>query len=380
MKPSRYLQKASSASLRTISVPNKSSGQSRLHNPSNIFVTKFPGTRSIELTAPSTGNLLKPDVTSKISHFIDMYQNNNTIAAIFFVSKGMDDFSIGFEQDMTLESLKKAHELSSKISESKTCTLSVYNGNVRASPYGVFAASKYRLGYFNTRLTIPELREKNNFPFGGVAYRLVSSCPEGLVMARYLGLTGKGLGIDSLLSLGWISHLVEPDPQISFADALIKTRPESLETKKWQGDLVDAGLIDELFEAMGPNVDIEIDINDPILNSLAAPLQPIDYLPADPSLCDDTFLNEYASLDYCFQIDSLIECEKRLKKFVSNDGKDNWAKQAINAIKGIDAAKFKSWLDLTRLAKSKGNIHDVFKYEIDNFEVSFMSLTFLPVI
>ena len=354
---------------RIINIPIQSSQLNKSNIGSDIFVTKYPGSRIIEFMSSKNGNVLKTNNMIKISNLIDTYQDSVAVAAVFFASQDNKVFSEGFGQSYSVNTLQHAHNLSLKIRSSNRVTLAVYNGKLKASPFGVFATSKFRLGHSDTTFTISELQEKNNFPFGGFAYHITKGCPEGLTIARYLGLSGKGLGIDALLATGMITHLVEHDPQTTIADSLVMTRPNNLETKRWQGDLVDKDLIEDMLESMGPHIDVDIDENDPLLDNFLVPLQPLDDVESDSNLCDDDLISHSASIDYCLQEDSLLECEKRLKKFVPQDGSDNWATNAIHGLQSLDVTKLESWFKLTRFAHSSEKLDNVLEYEIQNYEV-----------
>jgi enoyl-CoA hydratase/carnithine racemase len=333
-------------STRQHKLPSKTS----LVANAEVFVSKYPGSRVVELAASHTGNYLKSSAIVKILDHVNSYEKNNAVSVVLFASQARDLFSSGLQTPIDPLALKNIYDLSTQIQSMGPSSVAVYDGQVYATPYSLFAPSSYRIASSKAEFSIPELLMKDNYPLGGVSYHLVRGSAHGLALARYLALTGKAVGVDTMHAMGLISHIVEDDPQTSICDALARTRPDSFESKIEQGELIDRQTLADILESM--HVSSDIDITDEEIEDRAflTPLQPLD-IPWDNNSTDREIFSSSASIDYCFGADdSLSECEKRLQKFVNKDGSMNWASHAMQGLQSINAAKVESWFRLTRIA------------------------------
>ena len=265
----------------------------RIPCQNEIFISKYPGSRVIELAKPEIGNPLTLTTITQLSNLLETYKGNVAIGAVFFASKSIDLFSNGFDQSTTtLDSIKAAQSLSNQIKSLDRTTIAVYGGNVRGA--------------------------------------------EGLSIARFLALSGQTISVDALYAMGLLSHIVEHDPQMSLADALAHTIPAEAETKRVQMTYVDMSAIPDLLDTMHVGSDVD-PFSDPIVNQLLlVPPQELDDVKTQYDVCDNVILSNATSIDYCLSGDNVNQCLTRLEKFVESDGSSNWASQTINGIKKID--------------------------------------------
>lgn len=326
-----------------------------------IFVSRYPGSRVMELAATHTGNYLKSSMIFKLQDHLRSYENNNSVSVVLFASKASDVFSSGLETPIDPISLKKAYDLSSQIQSMSPSSIAIYDGQVYSTPYSVFASSLYKIASSKAEFSIPELLMKDNYPLCGVSYYLARGSALGLALARYFALTGVSVGVDAMVEFGLISHVVEDDPQISICDALARTRPDSFESKIEQSELIDRSTLAEILESM--HISSDIDISDEEIEDRAflTPMQPLE-MPVEYST-DREILSNSVSIDYCLGVDSLLECEKRLKNFCNNDGSKNWASSALQGLQTIETAKIESWFRLTRLATTVSTLPKVYAAE-----------------
>ncbi len=163
-----------------------------------------PGSRVLELTRPNDGNYLNDEVISALQQNIKLYENNNSVAALFVTSYSPDIFSKGlFCEDNTEIAmfLERANNLSLALGRLQKETVAVFSGEVVGTAFSLFAGCKvrkflhtfgtsslniyleqYRLG---TGLTSFSLRvfERGEIPLGcGLAHHLVRGSPEGVAV------------------------------------------------------------------------------------------------------------------------------------------------------------------------------------------------------
>jgi enoyl-CoA hydratase/carnithine racemase len=184
----------------------------------NISSYTYPGSRVIELSNLSNGNLLTLETLTAVSSRLKTYAKNNIVSAVMFSSKvdpsREDDnvFSVGVDYTTSQSSdvLIAAQTLAREINEHKTITLSSFEGHTSGWAYGVFGGAKYRLGTADTVLCVDEL-SKGVLPLGGFAHHCSRANKDGVAFARYLALSQRSLECEELFSLGLISHIVSPE-------------------------------------------------------------------------------------------------------------------------------------------------------------------------
>eukprot|EP01035_Chromulina_nebulosa_P019293 gene19293-25153_t len=281
---------------------------------------------------------------------------------------------------MDINDYAKAYDLSKQIKESKKVTMAVYGGLTMSSSISLFLFSKYRLGSLSTTFSIPDLLLHQSIPMCGIAYHFAKTCPEGFVIARYLGITGKSLGVDSLYNLDLITHIVENDPHVSFADALAHTIPDSYELKREQAAVVDEDSILGLLNDMDVNShDIEFYDEETANQFLTVPTVEDRYnYQSSPDIRDFVILEQLPSLLYCLESDSIDECIPRLNKFSqqikssneksSDSSIDNWAQEILDSIPLIKPQVLESWFRVTGYSNSCDDFDKIKEFELNEFE------------
>ena len=105
-----------------------------------VQVRKFPGSRIVELGNPDTSNILNLTSIAKIENLISSYNENITVAALFFASVSPDVFSVGVEDREVKKNYNfiqnEIQKLVRAIGSCKKETVSVFGGLLSGTAYG----------------------------------------------------------------------------------------------------------------------------------------------------------------------------------------------------------------------------------------------------
>ncbi len=200
-------------------VSRPANGQRFVHlaNPT-MHVSKYPGTRIIEMQNEDNKNQLTSDVCKRIQTHLESYSINKIVDIVIF-SSGLDNvFSVKNSSDVA--DVKSGHSLSNFVANYKKETVTFYNGEVNGTAFGIFQSSKYRLGTTSTKLAISEITRSNTIPTGGLAYYLSNNLKDGIAIGRYLGVTATLVKPATRLGLVLLIISVQSDAHTFWVDGL----------------------------------------------------------------------------------------------------------------------------------------------------------------
>ena len=166
---------------------NKHSGDDFGDEP--VFTLRNPGSRVLQLSYPSTGNVLNKNTTSMVKSKLESFVDNVSVQAVIFDSKSPDVFSTSFDEKSkndagTVSGINSmAKSIIDFTKSSGKATMTVYDGRMNGTAYAAFAGSKYRLAGPSTSLVVDELL-KGVLPSGGMAYYFAKAYDGGVAMAR----------------------------------------------------------------------------------------------------------------------------------------------------------------------------------------------------
>lgn len=105
------------------------------------FIHTYPGSRVLELTSASTGNLISSQLATKICNKVIGMKENITVSAVIFqaCSNG-GTFSLGIDlEDYSNDKLayiQSVHKLAQLVKEFEKPTICVYAGHSNATGFG----------------------------------------------------------------------------------------------------------------------------------------------------------------------------------------------------------------------------------------------------
>lgn len=159
--------------------------------PKALHITKYPGSRVLELSRPNEGNLITNNLIEFIKNRVSLYAGNHTIGAIIFSSESQDIFSLGLEikqlseKESRKQLLQSANELAHNISQLKVATVAVFGGEVDSTAFGVFGSARFRLGTQTTKFQVRDLLQ-GRLPLGGaLASQLSKTSKYGYAVRIY---------------------------------------------------------------------------------------------------------------------------------------------------------------------------------------------------
>lgn len=271
-----YLKSSHLKALRSCSntVRNVVSVTAALPTGKSVNVLTYPGSRILEFSGPSNGNIITTQIIKRLCSKLELYIDSTTVGAVIFASSLDTVFSEGFavsnDEAQNTDLVSQAFKLTDLIhnfnKEKETITL--FNGYMTSSVFSLLASTKYRLGTENTLFRI-DLQTQERFvhkarsevftdsendgkaamsvgPLAMSIARFVS--PE---MQRYLTISGRYLRADDMLGLGMITHIVDDSrAHRDLADALAHTIPENDNKKAIQTAPIDTASIPDLLSAM----------------------------------------------------------------------------------------------------------------------------------
>jgi len=280
-----------------------------------VFTTVYSGSRILELSEPEKSNKLSISTLGTLSSLIHKYDDNLVISALFFsssspeiFSNGIDDIDIRDNKELLFKEIKKVIEA---ISRSTKETLAVFDGECDGTAYAIFSSSKYLLGTPSTDIRVTDL-SKGRMPLGGLAYRFVKGCDEGVEAARYYALSQASIYGNDAFSLGLVTHLVGESPQHILAHGLSHTIPPSPKSRNIQGSAVDISSLPLLVESMHAECSLDV-IDDEIWNEvcLVTPEREREIFSNEENEREDAYTLS-KDIHYCFSVNSPEESVLRL--------------------------------------------------------------------
>lgn len=219
---------------------------------SDFGITKYRGSRIVELLDGDNGNILTKDKNSEIMQRMDTFAENTLVDVVMFAADSPKMFSKGYSGKFDLESLTSAQELTSHIGSFAKPTVAFFSGYVDGSSFATFGLSKFRVGTASSCFQVNEIIENRGLPGAGLSYFLSNCCSDGVEIARYLGLTGACLNVAAMQHLGLISYYVPNHGHHALADALSRTN--LLHTEEEEG--LTSGIVPESIEDLLYSMDV----------------------------------------------------------------------------------------------------------------------------
>jgi len=141
--------------------------------PDPVFVEKFPGSRIIHLSKSDNKKHICLQTCGMIQDLLKSYERNIIVGAIFISSDSVDLFSEGVnKEDITTQPIlyEQIRNLITNIRTHSKPILSIFDGKVAGSAFGIFSSSKVII--LDTICSI-------NLTFESIFYfSLVSTCLE----------------------------------------------------------------------------------------------------------------------------------------------------------------------------------------------------------
>eukprot|EP00607_Mallomonas_marina_P010121 CAMPEP_0182419746 /NCGR_PEP_ID=MMETSP1167-20130531/4128_1 /TAXON_ID=2988 /ORGANISM="Mallomonas Sp, Strain CCMP3275" /LENGTH=423 /DNA_ID=CAMNT_0024594823 /DNA_START=181 /DNA_END=1452 /DNA_ORIENTATION=+ len=345
-----------------------------------VFTTVYSGSRILELSEPEKSNKLSISTLGTLSSLIHKYDDNLVISALFFsssspeiFSNGIDDIDIRDNKELLFKEIKKVIEA---ISRSTKETLAVFDGECDGTAYAIFSSSKYLLGTPSTDIRVTDL-SKGRMPLGGLAYRFVKGCDEGVEAARYYALSQASIYGNDAFSLGLVTHLVGESPQHILAHGLSHTIPPSPKSRNIQGAAVDISSLPLLVESMHAECSLDV-IDDEIWNEvcLVTPEREREIFSNEENEREDAYTLS-KDIHYCFSVNSPEESVLRLHSLLEKHNSSlssssslslssssssssslssslsltqHWTENALHSMFTLHPLVIKVWYKLTRLA------------------------------
>eukprot|EP00600_Ochromonadales_sp_CCMP1393_P006605 CAMPEP_0174958028 /NCGR_PEP_ID=MMETSP0004_2-20121128/2400_1 /TAXON_ID=420556 /ORGANISM="Ochromonas sp., Strain CCMP1393" /LENGTH=352 /DNA_ID=CAMNT_0016206203 /DNA_START=188 /DNA_END=1246 /DNA_ORIENTATION=+ len=332
---------------------------------------------------PTQGNLINEQILSTVGNKLQLFQDNQTISALFVASQSPDIFSLGLAMKQLPEKARRksliaaTNSISNSISTCDKECIVVYSGEVAGTAYATFATSKYKLGTASTKLHVRDLLDDGRLPLGGgLAHHLAKAGEHGggtgYAIARYLAITGRSLTAHDLYMLGLLTHIVEEEPHFTLADSLAHTFPDDDSSKWVQGSTVDPSSLETLLDAMHiymPDEDAvggagKSLLSHPVWNqAMLVPPQPIPidsfFESEEAKEREEDFEDIQSEVIHCFGPDDIAECRQRIQLLAAEQSSKQqqgvpsslWAVHALKQWDSIQPpALVEEWFSVTKAA------------------------------
>ena len=177
----------------------------------DIIFSESQQTGIIKLNRPKALNALNLEMAKKFHDKLLEWEENNNISRVLLVGEGKHFCAGGDVKSLVLAGKKNSlkhdffkieYQLNYLISQFSKEFLSVWNGVVMGGGVGLSIYGDHRLATDNSKFAMPE-SAIGFFPDVGGSYFL-SNLPGNI--GKYIGLTGKVLGLNELIFFGLATH------------------------------------------------------------------------------------------------------------------------------------------------------------------------------
>ena len=177
----------------------------------SILKSQEGAVTTLSLNIPERHNALSKEAIDLFSQYLSELQQDDGVRVLIITGRGEKTFCAGAALDQLNSGVidgDRFTELTDQIAAMPMPTICSFNGSAYGGGAEIGLACDFRIGITNMNLFVPPARIGLCYPINGIA-RFVQAL--GINTAKRLLIASEEFSAETLLNVGYLTHLVEPD-------------------------------------------------------------------------------------------------------------------------------------------------------------------------